>query len=153
MSTAVHEASHVAAAILLDRPVEHVLVQVGASWVGEELGHARIPVGERLEVGQVPICLVGYWSEDRPGWPPSYEDALIEERESLGLVLRLLGATEAVYDDLVDIARRMLADPIFIRLRDAIARALRAVPRLEGEDIERLAAIYLPDEEETTCST
>jgi hypothetical protein len=52
------------------------------------------------------------------------------------------------------LTRDMLAEPDFIRLRDAIARALAAVPRLEAKDIEALAAIYLPEEEqETACST
>lgn len=49
----------------------------------------------------------------------------------------------------------LLEDPDFIVLRDAIARALDRVPRIERETIERLAAIYLtPSEEgEMACST
>jgi hypothetical protein len=44
----------------------------------------------------------------------------------------------------------MLADPDVTRLRDAIARALRAVPRLDAEAIEQLAAINpLPVERST----
>ena len=36
----------------------------------------------------------------------------------------------------------MLADHDFIRLRDAIARALAVVPRLEAEDLQAVAALY-----------
>ena len=36
----------------------------------------------------------------------------------------------------------MLANQDFIRLRDAVARALSAVPRLEAEDLAALASIY-----------
>jgi hypothetical protein len=53
--------------------------------------------------------------------------------------------TEAIYRDLVDITRDLLADPDFLRLRNAIARALHYVPRLEREDVEALARIHLPE--------
>ena len=56
-------------------------------------------------------------------------------------MLRLLGATQEVYEQLVELARDMLADPDVIRLRDALARALRRAPRLEREDVEALAGI------------
>ena len=68
-------------------------------------------------------------------------------------MLTLLDATEEVYADCIEIAREMLADPEVLRLRNALARALHRVPRLEREDIEALAAIYKPEQEETPCST
>ncbi len=67
MSTAVHEASHVAAAIMLGRVVDHVWVEVGHTLPGDTLGQARIPVGERIEASQIPVCVIGYMSEDTPG--------------------------------------------------------------------------------------
>ena len=58
------------------------------------------------------------------------------------------GATEEVYEQLVELARDMLADPDVMRLRDALARALRRAPRLEREDVVALAAIHKPESEE-----
>jgi hypothetical protein len=55
------------------------------------------------------------------------------------------------YADAVQAAHEMLGDPTFIRLRDAIARALSAVPRLEAEDIETLARIHR--QKEQPCNT
>ena len=46
--------------------------------------------------------------------------------------------TSEIYADLVQASRELLADPDFIRLRDAIARALAVVPRLERDDVEAL---------------
>ena len=65
-----HEASHAAGAIALSRQVAHVEREPGSVLPGEQLGHCLAPIGERLELSQVPLCLVGYLSEDRPGWPP-----------------------------------------------------------------------------------
>jgi hypothetical protein len=91
--------------------------------------------------------------EHVPDWPPPWPDCLTERREALGRVLRALGASEKTYEMCVDLARDMLTDPGFIRLRDAIARALHQVPRLEREDIEALARIYSSDRDETSCDT
>lgn len=154
MSTAIHEASHAAAALTLGRPVDWVWRTDGLELNGDVVGQCRSPLrGRRIEASQVVIALAGYWSEREPNWPPSWPDAREEKREALGFVLAELRATEQIYQDLVEITRDMLADPDFIRLRDAIARALRHVPRLEREDIEALARIHLPDREEQTCST
>jgi hypothetical protein len=144
MSTERHEASHAACAILLGRCVEHVERNPGLTRVGEELGHAWIPVGDRIELSQLAICLVGYTSVNTPGWPPSYEDACTENLEALGKVITILGVDEQAYDATVELVSDMLADQDFKRLRDAIARALSAVPRLEAEDIQALCAIHLP---------
>jgi tripartite-type tricarboxylate transporter receptor subunit TctC len=89
-------------------------------------------------LSQVPICLIGYMSVNTPGWPPTYEEALDTELEALGTVLLRLGVTREAYGQLVELTRDMLVDPEFTRLRDAIARALTVVPRLEHEDIEAL---------------
>lgn len=142
MSAAVHEASHAAAAIMLGRHVESVECDVGHALVGERVGLARCPIGDRIEPSQVPLCIIGYLSEAEPGWPPPWPEALEEPREALGRVLMALGATEAAYAQSVALARDMLADENFKRLRDGVARALVAVPRLEHEDIEELARIH-----------
>jgi hypothetical protein len=147
-----HEAAHAACAIMLDRRVDHVLVEPGHAWVGEQLGQARIPVADRIEPSQVVLCLVGYMSEDTPGWPPSFEDALDEDREALGTVLLRLGANERAYKASVELAHAILADPDFQRLARAIERVLHRVPHLDAADIEALAAIHLPDKEQL-CST
>jgi hypothetical protein len=151
MSTAIHEASHAACAIMTGRYVAHVLLEVGHVRGGEQLGHCRVPIADRIELSQLPLALIGYMSQGTPGWPPSFEDALDEELEALGIVLLRLGVDEETYEEIVEMTRRMLADADFIRLRDAIARALSSVPRLEREDMEALAAIHLPKEQ--PCST
>ena len=152
VSTAVHEASHAAAAIMLGRHIDHVLVEPGHTWPGEQTGHAGVRIGDRVELSQVPICLIGYLSVGRPGWPPPFEAALDERLEALGTVLLRLGVTEEAYEELVALTRELLADRDFTRLRNAIARALSRVPRLEAEDVEALAAIHPPDKEHS-CST
>jgi hypothetical protein len=146
VSVEVHEASHAAAAIMLGREVESVWRTEGLAFAGEMIGHCGVPI-DRLEASQVVICTIGYMSEDKAGWPPSWPDALEEPLEALGRVLTLLGATKKTYEQLVEIARSMLDDPAFIRLRDAIARALHRCPHLEAEDVQALAAIYQPREE------
>jgi hypothetical protein len=145
--TAKHEASHVVCARMLGRRVEYVEREVGFAWPGEQLGFARVPIGERLEVSQVVVCLVGYLSENRDNWPPPWPECLDEPLEGLGMVLVMLGVTEERYSELVDLARNMLVDSKFVQFRDSLARALTAVPRLEREDIEALASIYLPIKE------
>ena len=63
-------------------------------------------------------------------------------------MIRLLGVNREAYEACIEMARDMLADThLFTPLRDAIERALTAVPRLEAEDIEALAAILLPTKE------
>ena len=144
-STAIHEASHCAAAWLLNRDVAYTWIEPGIVLPGETAGHARIPIREEVEPSQVVVCLAGYLSENRAGWPPSYEDALDERREALGLALLDLGATEEQYEQLIELTRDLLDDEDFIRLRDAIARALSIAKRLEREDIEALCrATHIP---------
>jgi hypothetical protein len=148
MSVARHEASHAACAILLGRRVEHTWREIGLTQPGDTVGQARIPVGEQIEMSQLAICLIGYMSENEPGWPPDYEDACGERREALGKVIHLLEVNREAYEACVEIVRDMLADTdLFIPLRDAIERALGVVPRLEAEDIEALAAIHLQEQE------
>ena len=143
--TATHEASHAAAAITLGREVEWVWRTDGLAFAGETVGQCRAPVAERVEASQIVICVIGYLSEGEDGWPPPWPEALEEPREALGRVLTLLGATEEIYTECVGIARAMLADPQVLRLRNALARALYRVPRLEREDIQAIAAIYKPE--------
>jgi hypothetical protein len=148
MTVALHEAAHATAAIMLGRHVEHVERNPGLTLVGEELGHCLAPIDGEIEVSQVALCLIGYMAEDRDGWPPPYEQARTEKLESLGVVLGALGVTPEAYEASVELVRDMLVDPDFTRLRDAIARALGAAPRLEAEDLEALRAIHLPDTKE-----
>jgi hypothetical protein len=106
---------------------------------------------KRLEASQVVVALVGYLSEDAPDWPPPWPECLEEKREALGVVLRELGVAEAIYEQLVELARDLLADDDFLRLRNALARALHQVPRLEREDIEALCRVTntpIPREQE-----
>lgn len=156
MSTAIHEASHAAAAVLMDRAVEFVEVHPGLALAGEELGRARVPLGVSIEANRVPLCLIGYMSEGEPGWPPPWPACLEEPREALGVVLRALGADQDRYEKSIQVTRQLLREPDFIRLRDAFARALSRVPRLEAEDIATLAAIHLEQQgalHETQTST
>jgi hypothetical protein len=144
-----HEASHAAAAIALGRDVAYIERDTGATRVGERLGHARIPVDGPIEPSQLVVCLAGYMGDGGEGWPPPWPDALDEPRERLGIVIRRLSLTEADYNEVVGLVRDVLADEDFRRLRDAIARALSAAPRLEREDLAALAAIYPIREQET----
>jgi hypothetical protein len=141
VSTTLHESSHAAAAITLGRPVDWIWRTAGLEVAGDVVGKCRAPVGDQIGASQVAVCLVGYLSEGEPGWPPPWPDCLSEPRERLGLVLSELGVTERIYRDMVELTRDMLADPRFIRLRDAIARALEQVPHLEREDIEALCRV------------
>jgi hypothetical protein len=59
-------------------------------------------------------------------------------------VIRVLPIDEPTYEEIVEVTRDLLRDPDFVRVRDVIARALRAVPRLEREDIEALCLIAGP---------
>jgi hypothetical protein len=102
-----------------------------------------------VEPSQLVIALIGYMSTDTQNWPPAFEEACTEELEGLWMVMLRLNADEERYRKTVEFTRELLEDEHFIRLRDAIARALNRVPRLERETIERLAAIYIdPDYEE-----
>jgi hypothetical protein len=139
--TARHEASHAAMAIVLGREVDHVWRTTSAhSWAGETNGFCFMPF-TRLEFSQLPVILVGYMSVGEPGWPPSFEDAQHEQLEGLGIVVRRLGIGEDDYNEVVELVRELLVDDDFVRLRNAIERALDVVPRLECEDLEALAAI------------
>jgi hypothetical protein len=146
-STAIHEGSHCAAAWLLNRDVAYTWIAVGSVQPGEVAGFAMIPITPKLEPSQVVICLIGYMATDTPDWPPSFTEAQREPLEGLGTVLTRLNATEEQYERTVEFTRELLEDPDFIQLRDAIARALARVPRLDSEAIEDLAQIYSPEPE------
>jgi hypothetical protein len=145
---AVHEASHAAVALALGRKVAHIEREVG--WVdpGEQAGHARVPIGDRFEASQVPICLAGYASTGRADWPPDYEQAQEEDLEGLSLVLKALRVTPEIYNEMVELTRDVLADPRVIELRDALARALDAVPTLYESEINEIAAAIIPEAKE-----
>jgi hypothetical protein len=139
-----HEASHCAMALYLGRDVEDVWVTTGLSHVGEQVGGCHIPVGDEIEHTQPLVCLAGYLSESEPGYPPPWPDCLADSRESLGLVLLKLRATEEAYAKSVQLTRIILEDEDFIHLRDRIARALSQVPHLDREAIQSLAKIATP---------
>ena len=154
MSTELHEAAHAATALWFRRPVAYVWRSSGHSWPGETIGHCRAPVGERIDITQVPIALAGYWADGEEGWPPDFEQAKQEELEALGLVLELLGLDEEQYNRVVALCAEVFGNPDFLRLRDAIARALARAPRLEDGDIEALCIAYfipLPEKEAAPC--
>ena len=155
MSTAVHEASHAAACLFLERPVEFVYVSPGFGWPGEEVGRCRAPIPRRegVQARDLGVALVGYMAEDDPDWPPPYERAMIEDREALATLIRVLDVNPEQYEEVVLVTRNLLADPYFRRLRDVIARALCACPRLESDDLAALAeATGRPTEaEEDPC--
>jgi hypothetical protein len=142
--TRIHEASHVAMALWLGQRVEWVRVDGDIRFPGEVAGEARIPIGSEVEPSRVAICLAGYLSTGEPGWPPSWPEALCEKREALNVVLKLLHADQEQYGRSVALTRDVLANSDFLRLRDAVARALRRVPHLTGADVEAICRPYLP---------
>jgi hypothetical protein len=154
---AVHEASHAAAALALGRKVEHIEREIGYVAPGEQGGRARIPIGDRIEASQIPICLAGYASTGRADWPPSYEEARTEDLEGLGLAMKALRVGPQDYAELVRLTRDVLADPHVRELRDALARALDAVPTIYTSEINEIAeAVGFPipeAEEPILCNT
>ena len=147
MSTALHEAAHAAACMVLGRPVEYVERTPGIGLGGEVVGscYAPVPRTRSIEASDLGCALVGYWTEREPGWPPSFAEARAEPREALATLIEVLGLDADEYDQLVQVTRDLLADPHFIRLRDAIARALAAVPYLTAEDLAALCyAVGIP---------
>ena len=112
------------------------------------------PGREKIEPSQVCVALAGYWSEDAPDWPPDYEQAKQEQLEALSTVLDALNLSEPTYDALVRVTAEIMASPHFRRLRDALARTLSDVPRLDHEDISALArasGFPIPREEAAPC--
>jgi hypothetical protein len=127
--------------------------EAGHALVGDEVGRCRAPITDEVQCREVVVSLIGYLSENKPGWPPTYAEACEERLEALATVMRVLHIDERVYEELLEVTREMLRDPDFIRLRDAIARALTAVPRLERSDIEALCrATHTPTPKEQPCS-
>jgi hypothetical protein len=151
-TTAVHEAAHATACVWLGRPIEYVGVTPGLSFPGEELGRCEAPISadEVVQARDVGIALIGYMAQDRDGWPPSYSEARSEQREALGLLIDLLDIDERQYGELVARTRRLLADPDFRALQDAIARALSSAPMLTAEDVYAIARAHgIPIERST----
>ena len=94
--------------------------------------------GGQVTASQLPIALVGYLTEGLKGWPPSFEDAHTDRLERLGHLVTGLGLDADSYDRLVNLARRVIARPIFPVLRRAIANAAIAKSRLESDDIHEV---------------
>ncbi len=136
--TARHEAGHAAAALMLGRKVEEIEVTVGG--LDTFYGRTRMEVADDFE--DVVIRLVGYLAEGVApvAWPPDYEDALDEEREGLGPLLRTLGVPREAYRALCDAALRLAADTEFRRRVSVLASALGACPVLSGEQVAGLLA-------------
>jgi hypothetical protein len=151
---AVHEASHAAVALALGRRVAHIEREIGYVAPGEQGGHARVPLGNRIEATQIPIQLAGYLSGGRADWPPDYEQAQEEDLEGLSLTMKALRVGPQDYTALVELTRDVLADPHVIELRDALARALDAVPTLYEPEINEIAAAIIPEAKEPIgCNT
>lgn len=148
LSTEIHEANHAATALWIGRTVNYVERAAGHVFAGEDLGFCHCPIGDRLDGTQIAICISGRMG--LPDWPPPFEQACVEPREGLNLVIERLGLTEEAYDGIVAVVREIHEDPDYQALRDVIAKALVVVPRLEAEDINRLAAalvIPIPEEQ------
>jgi hypothetical protein len=139
MSIERHEASHAACAIWLRRRVAYVERYFGSFLPGEAKGFCMAPIDGDIEGTQVVLALVGYLSENREGWPPPYDLACHERREALGKLIDILDITPEQYEAYIDATRDMLANEDFIRLRDAIERALYSVPRLDAIAVLDLA--------------
>ena len=149
LSTEAHEANHAAMALWIGRTVNYVERASGHAWAGEDLGFCHCPIGGRLDPSQIAICIAGRMGQ--PDWPPEYAKAREEPLEGLGMVIGRLSLSEEAYDGIVGVVREIMDDPDFQALRDAIARALVVVPRLEAEDIARLAGalnVPVPEEQE-----
>jgi hypothetical protein len=125
-------------AVWLRRPVSFVWRETGFALPGETVGHMRAPIPDRVEADQLLIALCGYMAEDTPGWPSPYAEARTERLEALGKVIEILGIDEAGYDRIVELTQEILDDRDFIRLRDAIARALAVCPRLDSQAVNEL---------------
>jgi hypothetical protein len=138
MSTELHEATHAGMALWSRRHVTGIEIVQGSSLPGETLGECRCPLSDGLEANQVMIAIAGYMATDTPDWPPPWPACCEAERESLGLVISLLKLDQEQYERLVELTSEILASEHFRRLRDAIARALRAVPVLTAEDVAAL---------------
>ena len=146
-----HESAHVAMAVVFSRPVEWAAINRGGHLPGEVKGEARVPVRDRVEGSQLAIALSGYLVDERPGWPPAFEDAVDEPLEALSSVLTALRCTRTQYEQAAALTKAIVATQTFQTLMAAVARMLAVVPRIEHEDIAKLRAIYLPEEE--LCST
>lgn len=131
-----HEAAHCAACLMLGREVASVSidpVQV------DLLGVCEAPLGDGVELRDVVVALVGPLAEGVTDWPPTWENARGERRESIGVLVDYLDLDETTWDRLVANARGLVQDPAFRELAALIERALLyAAPVLEGEDIIRL---------------
>jgi len=156
MSTAAHEAAHTAMALTLGRAVTHVEITAGVEWRDEVLGRTMIPLLNGHYDRAAAIRLAGYWGRLHP-WPPPYEGAVREDLEELCDVIADLDLDREGYEVLVAEAARMMSDPKFRRLRAAITRLLNVAERIEGPDLERLAAAHgypvQPEQEQPLCST
>jgi hypothetical protein len=139
MSVRIHEASHAAVARALGERVEYVELIPGHCLADEPAGFALISIDEGVEPSRLCTAVAGYLSTGRSGWPPSYERATVEPLEGLRAIIELTGMGREQYAALVDFAGHLLADPDVCRFRDALARALARVPRLEEQDIEAIA--------------
>jgi hypothetical protein len=78
-------------------------------------------------------------SDGRPNWPPTFEEARSERLEALGLIIKLTGIDEAAYNQFVELAEEILADPDFRRLQSTFARGVVACPLLDAEGVADLA--------------
>ena len=153
MSVERHEATHAAMAIWLRRPIEYLERYPDHFLPGETMGHCRAPIEGAVEASQVAIALAGYMGEEAPDWPPDFEQARHERLEGLGRLIEILGFDHEQYEAIVAVTHRILDDPDFIRLRDAIERALRHVPRLDAQavrDLTEAAGIPVPEPEGVT---
>jgi hypothetical protein len=112
---ALHEAAHAAAALLLGRRVDYVMVETAEVEPGDAMGECRVPI-EDGEVcpSQLVIALIPYLLEWRPGWPPSYAVARAERLEAIGRIIAALDLHPVNYQKCVDLARAVVRDRPFL---------------------------------------
>jgi hypothetical protein len=154
-ATAVHEASHVVAARIVEPDARLVVVRIdkpldanGDQCFG--LTRFERPEYEDDEeqraayLRRLVVVLVGYLLDPDAqsfDWPPPWPECQDEEREQVGVLVRRIGLDEAGYRRICQVARELSLDPGFLRAVDLVARALGSVPVLTGEQVEELLTL------------
>ena len=165
---ALHEAVHACVALALGRRVEWARVAThpvpGRNDLAE-YGCVKVDRGGELDRRDLSIFLSAGMYEgsgiafdtgasDFGTWPPMWPVRDGEgDRGQVATTIRLLALSEEAYGDIVRETAELLDEPA---MRNWISRTSLALERkgyLSGEDIEALAVIQLPDQEEQPCST
>lgn len=129
--TAREEAAHAAAARRLGLEVNYV------SCMGDKSSSGRASVKANGNgAALIVVQLIGKIAIGTKEWPPMYVDAVNEEMEGLGELLRLLDVSLSTYERLADVARTMAADPLLLRGVDRLEEALLHFGYLNGKQVD-----------------